>query len=148
MGAVPVRLDSFRLLYVRLLEFTSVDYWILFRYGSCRRDSFRLLYTLLTTMSGDKQQKSHPRNRSGLWYTTNSVLLLAMKVQNPQTDGDRQTDTHTHKPSTVTLAVHARRGLITTPTHRTLSVTRVCCTLHTYTLESHPTTLLSSAQLQ
>ena len=40
------------------------------------------------------------------WYRFRGLLLLVVAEM-------ERTDTHTHEPSTVTLAAHARRGLIT-----------------------------------
>ena len=56
-------------------------------------------------------------------------------LSNTQTD--RQTDTQTHRPSTVILAAHARRGLITSE-RRTLldSGQRTRCELFQYKIAS------------
>ena len=95
MGAVPVSLDSFRLLYVRLLEFTSVDYWILFRYGSCRRDSFRLLYTLLTTNDWRLTAEGPPQEQEWSLVHNKQCSTSSNESAKPS-DRRRQTDRHTH----------------------------------------------------
>ena len=47
---------------------------------------------------------------------------------------DRQTDRHTYKPSTVTFAVHVRRGLISIKarTHKVTFCISTCCVTHTF----------------
>ena len=80
---------------MRLLEFTSVDYWILFRYGSCRRDSFRLLYTLLTTNDWRLTAEGPPQEQE--WSLVhNKQCSTSSNVSAKPSDRRRQTDRHTH----------------------------------------------------
>ena len=70
--------------------------------------AFSLVFTLYLSNTQSFQQ-----NRHIIFHTLVALKLLVDRQIDRQTD--RRTDGWTHRPTTVTLAAHARRGLTTLP---------------------------------